>query len=80
VRGTVGGFCGGDRRIVGPHVQLAMRMIERHADGLAAVLEREDVGDAFVGAEIERPLRPGVDEEADPLERDRGHRGVMIGV
>src|SRR5687768_14776255 len=49
-------------------VDLSVRVAERHADGLASVLEDEDVVDLVARSELERAVGPDGDEALDPLE------------
>ena len=55
-------FLGGSRGDEGEAVDLAVRMVQRHPDSLALVLEDKDVRDLFAGAELLVTVGPYLDE------------------
>jgi hypothetical protein len=59
-------------------VDLPVRMAERHADGLPAVLEDEDVLDFVARSQLEGAVGPDGDEALDPLERGARQGRVVL--
>ena len=68
-----------DWRNEGEAVDLAVRMVERDADHLAAVLEDEHVADEVPGPEIEVAIFPDSRQVVDPIQRHRRQRVLVIG-
>ena len=66
------------RRDVGEGVHLAVRVGERDANLLAAVLEDEDVGDFRARGEVGVAVGPHIYKVADVGVRQRGERGFVL--
>ncbi len=56
-----------------------MRVMQRHADLLAPVLEREDEGKARLVAQRLEPGTPDFDQQREPVDRQRTEPARMIG-
>src|SRR5215211_6726680 len=69
---------GGTRRDEGIGVDLAVRVVQRHAYGLALVLEDEDVLHEVQGAELLVAVGPHLDEVADASLAHPGQSGVVL--
>ncbi len=67
------------RRDVGVGVDLPVRVGERDADRLAAVLEREDLLDAGQRRQCGGAVGPGLDDRARPGRGERAERAGVLG-
>src|SRR5687767_9193151 len=73
-----GHLANGDGWDVRIRVDLPVRVAQRHADGLPAVLEDEDVFGFVARSQLERSVGPDGDEALDPLQRGARQGRVVL--